>query len=119
MKSLFLYITCGFSTLVFSQNTVSEKGILVEPAQDTLSYSFDKTFYEDLTNITTTSGKSVTRFLAENYNFPSEAIDQGINGTIYVAFVSETDGSVSNVTVEKGLCEPCDIEAVRVVKNSN
>jgi len=51
-----------------------------------------------------------------NFNYPQQDIDNGNQGMIYVKFVIEKDGSVSNVTILKGLNERLDKEAIRVVK---
>ncbi len=112
----------GFSWAGFSQITPTpvEKGVVEAPVSnsvnDTLTHSTKPPVYADAANIKTLSGKSVTRFLAENYNFPDEALEQEISGTIYIQFIVEKDGSVSNVMIERGLCKVCDEEAVRVVK---
>ena len=44
------------------------------------------------------------------------AIETGIHGTVYVNFVVEPDGSISNISVGRGIGGGCDEEAVRVVK---
>lgn len=56
------------------------------------------------------------QFLHENIKYPQLAKESGIQGTVYVNFVVEPDGSVSNVTVLRGIGGGCDEEAVRVVK---
>ncbi len=38
-------------------------------------------------------------------------------GKVFVSLLVEKDGSISNVAVVRGLCESCDKEAVRLVKN--
>jgi len=43
-------------------------------------------------------------------------MDKGIQGTVYVSFVVEKDGSISNVKALKGVGGGCNEEAVRVVK---
>ncbi len=35
-------------------------------------------------------------------NYPQEAVDKKIHGTVYLTFIVEKDGSVSNVTIVKG-----------------
>ena len=122
MKKIVTLFIMGFSWAGFSQNipTPLEKGVVEAPTgnsvNDTLVHTDDPSFYADATSIKTLSGKSVTRFLGENYNFPDEALELEITGTIYIQFIVEKDGSVSDVVVEKGLCKVCDAEAVRVVK---
>ena len=55
-------------------------------------------------------------FIGTNVRYPEEAKKQGISGKVFVGFVVETDGSVSNVKVLQGIGGGCDEEAVRVVK---
>ena len=52
----------------------------------------------------------------ENIKYPESALKQGIQGTVYVSFIVEKDGSVSNVNILKGIGGECDEEALRVVK---
>ncbi len=57
------------------------------------------------------------QYLAENLNYPVEARVNGIQGRVFVTFVVEKDGSISNVRVLRGIGGGCDEEAVRVVSN--
>jgi len=123
MKLIVTLFIIGFSWAGFSQNIPNslEKDVVDTPVKnstnDTLITDISNpSAYADAANIKTKSGKLVTRFLAENYSFPREAFENEISGTIYVHFIVEKDGTVSNVTIEKGLCKVCDEEAVRVVK---
>ena len=56
-------------------------------------------------------------FVAKNIKYPQIARETGIQGRVFVGFVVETDGSVSNVKVLRGIGGGCDEEAVRVVKS--
>ena len=47
--------------------------------------------------------------------YPREAVSEGIQGIVYVSFIIEADGNVSNVTIERGVSEALDAEALRVV----
>lgn len=47
--------------------------------------------------------------------YPSYAIKNNIQGQVLVSFIIEKDGSVTNVTVEHGVDDGLDEEAVRVV----
>ncbi|TVR41956.1 MAG: energy transducer TonB [Bacteroidia bacterium] len=55
------------------------------------------------------------RFLEQNLRYPQMAREAGIQGTVFVTFVVETDGSVTDVRVLRGIGGGCDEEAVRVV----
>jgi protein TonB len=51
-------------------------------------------------------------------NYPQAAIENKIRGTVFLTFVVEKDGSVSNVTVLKGVNPIIDIEAVKAISGS-
>ena len=57
------------------------------------------------------------RWLGSNIKYPKDARENGVQGTVYVGFVVEKDGSVSNVKVAKGIGGGCDEEAIRVVSS--
>ena len=57
------------------------------------------------------------KFLRENIKYPEEAKELGVQGKVFVTFVVEVDGSISNVRVLRGIGSGCDDEAVRVVKS--
>jgi len=59
--------------------------------------------------------KEMLRFIGEHIAYPREAREIGATGTVYVTFVIEKDGSVSNVKVLRGIGFGCDEEAVRVI----
>lgn len=54
-----------------------------------------------------------------NQNIVYPEIDQqmGNQGIVYVSFIIEKDGSVSNVAIERGISETIDREAKRIVRN--
>lgn len=60
---------------------------------------------------------ALMEFLAKNTVYPPMARESNIQGTVYVQFVVEPDGSVSNVKIMRGIGAGCDEEAIRVVKN--
>lgn len=56
------------------------------------------------------------KYLAQNIKYPQLARENNITGKVYVEFVVEKDGSVSNVKVLRDIGGGCGQEAVRVVK---
>ncbi|MDG1331823.1 MAG: energy transducer TonB [Crocinitomicaceae bacterium] len=54
--------------------------------------------------------------IADVQEYPDIDIQLGVQGTVYVSFVVEKDGSVTNVITERGVSETLDREAVRIVK---
>jgi protein TonB len=51
-------------------------------------------------------------------NYPQAAVDNRIEGKVYLTFIVETDGAVSNVTVVRGVDPLIDKEAVRTIQAS-
>jgi len=56
-------------------------------------------------------------YIAKNVKYPMMARESGIQGTVFVGFVVEKDGSVSNVQILRGIGGGCDEEAMRVVQS--
>jgi len=56
-------------------------------------------------------------YLAKNIKYPQMARESGVQGKVFITFVVEPDGHVSNVKVVRGIGAGCDEEAVRVIKN--
>ncbi len=57
------------------------------------------------------------KYLGKSIKYPPLAKESGIQGRVFVNFVVEPDGSISNVKVLRGIGGGCDEEAMRVVKN--
>ncbi|NOX86796.1 MAG: energy transducer TonB [Chlorobi bacterium] len=57
------------------------------------------------------------QYLHDNIKYPSLAKETNIQGTVFIGFVIERDGSVSNVKVLRPVGGGCDEEAVRVVQS--
>ena len=51
------------------------------------------------------------------HQIPAVAKDNGIEGKVYIKFVVNEDGSVSQAQVVRGIGGGCDEEALRVVKD--
>ncbi len=61
--------------------------------------------------------EKLMEFVLSNSHYPQEAKEKGVQGRVHVNFVVDTDGSISDVKVLKGVGGGCDEEAVRVVKS--
>ena len=55
-------------------------------------------------------------FLQKNIKYPYQAVKAEITGRVYVEFIVNPDGKLSDVHVARGIGYGCDEEAVRVVK---
>jgi TonB family protein len=59
---------------------------------------------------------AMLRFLAENIHYPQPARQEAIQGTVYLTFVINSDGSVDNARVLRGVHWSLDEEALRVIR---
>jgi TonB family protein len=57
-------------------------------------------------------------FLSTNMKYPEAARQKGLEGKVFVTFIVEPDGSISNVIVAKSVNTLLDAEAVRVIQSS-
>ena len=60
--------------------------------------------------------EAMMKYVADNIKYPQGAKDKNISGRVFVSFVIEKDGSVSNVKVVRGIGGGCDEEAARVIQ---
>ena len=55
-------------------------------------------------------------WIEKNHVYPQDALEKGIEGRVYVSFIVDIDGSISMVSILRGLSPSCDKEAIRLVK---
>lgn len=60
---------------------------------------------------------ALLKYLRDNTNYPEIPRNRGSQGKIYVSFVVEIDGSITNVQVVKGKDEHLKKESIRVIKS--
>lgn len=62
--------------------------------------------------------KAWSKYMERNLRYPYQAQEESVQGKVFVSFVVEKDGSVTDVKVLKGLGFGCDEEAIKVIKKS-
>ncbi len=60
---------------------------------------------------------NLSDFLEKNLRYPEQAREVNVQGVVYVKFVVNADGSISDASITKGIGAGCDEEAKRVVAN--
>ncbi|WP_162427106.1 TonB family protein [Pontibacter pudoricolor] len=56
------------------------------------------------------------KFIARSIRYPKATQEAGLTGLVVASFIVETDGTLSNITILKGLDEAADQEALRVIE---
>ena len=59
-----------------------------------------------------------SRHLSENLTYPTSARMKGIQGTVLVSFIVNTDGSIEGIELVQGIGGGCDEEAIHIIKIS-
>jgi len=59
---------------------------------------------------------ALSQFITKNIQWPSTPANSGLEGTVYVTFVVETDGTLTQIKALKAFNEAYEIEAENVVK---
>jgi TonB family protein len=62
--------------------------------------------------------KAFGKFLVSNVRYPQAARESNIQGKVYISFVVEKNGELTDLKVIKGIGAGCDEEALRVLKSS-
>ena len=98
------------------QNEVIEEYVAPEVVEDEVVEQEIFKIVEEMPSFPGGEAK-LMEYVGKNVKYPQIARETGIQGRVFVNFVVEPDGSVSNVTVLRGIGGGCDEEAMRVVKN--
>lgn len=60
---------------------------------------------------------ALRKYISNTVKYPELAVENGIQGKVYVAFVVSTDGTVANAKIARSVDPSLDKEALRVVNN--
>jgi protein TonB len=96
------------------ENTEIEEYIPIEVDEEIVEEAPIFTVVESMPEFKGGMAKLYT-YLGNNIKYPVMAKESGIQGKVYVTFVVERDGSITDVRVLRGIGGGCDEEAIRVV----
>ncbi|MDB3905097.1 energy transducer TonB [Crocinitomicaceae bacterium] len=60
---------------------------------------------------------AMKKWINDNVKYPQTSIEMNEQGRVFLSFVVETNGSISNVKIERGISIDLDEEAKRVISN--
>jgi periplasmic protein TonB len=60
---------------------------------------------------------AMMKFIGQHVKYPASARRMGTEGSVFVSFVVEPDGKISEVQTIKGISVDCDKEAMRVIQS--
>lgn len=85
------------------------KFIPTDSLTDVVQFPDKEAYFKDTTK------REITKFIMNNLRYPEYALEHDIMGKVYMKFVVEKDGTVSNVQVVKGVSACLDKESIEVV----
>ncbi|MEP0713322.1 energy transducer TonB [Algoriphagus sp.] len=108
-------IEVNFDVDVKEKTVIKEVVIAAAPVEEKVDVIFDVVE----TQPEPPGGMSAwNQYLSKNLKYPTQARRMGIEGSVIVVFVVNTDGSIQDVDVLRGIGGGCDEEAVKVVSNA-
>lgn len=115
-----LLLMSGFVFVQSCQSKKTEEAVevseIIEPQEHVVH---SDTIYNVVEELPVFPGgtEALMQFIAENIQYPELAKIKNIEGRVFVNFVIEADGKVSNAKVLRGIGHGCDEEAVRVISS--
>ncbi|TNF00252.1 MAG: energy transducer TonB, partial [Bacteroidetes bacterium] len=110
--------------IVEEENTETEPETIVTPPPPVDLGPIDQPVIEaeivDFPDVEATfpgGAAEMQRWINSNVQYPQTSIEMNEQGRVYLSFVVEPDGSITNVTVERGVSGDLDKEAKRVVRS--
>ena len=120
VKALALLIVVAATSFAYAN---SDKSIVADTKPDANTEMFSpkdttKVYKYDVIDVKPEfpGGKSaLTNFLMQNIKYPEDAKKNGIQGKVYISFVINKQGQVTDVAVDRSVHTLLDAEALRVV----
>lgn len=107
---LLLLIGMAFPSLFYAQDKQNGNAVQGKDAEYAFEQLEVKPEYPD-------GNEGLGRYLSENIKYPKKALKNGVSGKVFVQFVIDKTGKVTNVVAVRGVEKSLDKEAVRVIKS--
>ncbi len=95
---------------------IDSSGVLVNQIPNGKSTLSDKDSIDFIPAYPVGGVSEFYKFIAMNLEYSQDCIEKNIQGKVYVSFIVQLDGTISNVVVEKGVNPNLDEEACRVIR---
>lgn len=105
MKVLFILFILFASTFAFAQSDTNGDVTMTECVD-----------FPDVLAHYPGGEKAMNKFLLKNLSYPQEAMERADQGTVYVEFIIEKDGSLTHIQIRRGVSQELDKEAKRLIQ---
>ncbi len=112
MRRLLLLLLIGmvFPSLFYAQDKQNGNSVQGKDAEYAFEQLEVKPEYPN-------GNEGLGKYLSENIKYPKKALKNGVSGKVFVQFVIDKTGKVTNVVAVRGVEKSLDKEAVRVIKS--
>ena len=127
--TLSLFVACQPTTTENDSNSTDSQTLEATEIQEETTLTPTETVSENIEKNTETvftvveesamfpgGQNELIKYLALNIQYPKQARVRGVEGLVYVSFVVEKDGSLTDIKLLRDIGSGCGEEAVRVVK---
>ena len=119
--SLFLVFSCQEESDIAKLDDLAEQYKEAETQEERAALSDADDVYMVVEDQPTPEGgmKAFYQYVGQNMKYPTKARRMGIEGKVFIQFVVNKDGALTDVKAIKGIGAGCDEEAVRVIKEAS
>jgi TonB family protein len=103
-----IFIAC---TLLLAAQLASANEIPTDSAKKEMVYDMPQQMPEY-----PGGGDALDQFIKSNIKYPADAKAAKAQGKVYIQFIVEKDGKISQIKVRRGAHKSLDAEAIRVIK---
>jgi len=96
---------------IYDRVKITVKEVVKSPSSDNNIYSI-----VDVDPTYNGGQKAYVKFLNKNIKYPRLAQELGTEGKVFISFIVEKNGRLTNIKVERGIGNGCDEEAKRVIE---
>lgn len=119
MKTGFLLLSFFISTPIFAQ--VETQGppppVVIALTSNATSEKNPVVDFPDIEASFKKGPAAFKEYFSKNLHYPRICLEEQITGRVYVSFIVEKNGQISNVTIERGAHPLLDTEAKRMIEN--
>lgn len=111
MKNILLLIFCLlFVVFGYSQKNTTKVTFKVQKT--------DETIYDSVEVMPKfpSGNMELRRYIVSNLQYPERAMENGASGRVFVSFIVNTKGEVTNPVVVQSVDQDLDAEAIRVIR---
>ena len=111
MRYIFTALFFVWTGVILAQTNIENKDCV--PKFDSIS---NRVIYQVVDTMPEFPGglDSLKAFIAKNIRWPNDEVD--FQGIVHISVIVETDGSLTNKTVFRGIYEHADKEALRIIE---